>query len=335
MVRHSVTVPRIEPFGTVWCTYVVAYVDVDTADTWVYIPEYIDINKTYLDVKNVLFNLYRQTTLKYIITDLDRLIGERQRIGIRTLQELTDFHLKFNAISTYLIDADLLSKREQSQSYLCVFNLVLLNSIQMRLQIQHPTHHPSLPYSLQEIYDAAGWVLQGVTPSSMVMPTIAPQSHSQPSNEQGFVKTEQLGSILTGSILTEFTKTIVDAIKQVSNTQSRSASMPMNRGKQVSNVACNFCGEDHFIRECELVAEYIKMGKCKRNAEGKVVLPSGAYVLREILGKNIRERCDEWHRRNPGQLASGTMFNMVVLPTSTNPNPQALTFSKSDDSSTV
>jgi len=29
------------------------------------------------------------------------------------------------------------------------------------------------------------------------------------------------------------------------------------------------------------------------------------------------------------------MFNAVVLPTSTNPNPQALTFSKSDDSSTV
>jgi len=186
-------------------------------------------------------NLYRQTTLKYIITNLDRLIGERQRIGVRTLQELTDFHLKFNAISTYLIDADLLSKGEQSQSYLRVFDPVLLNSIQMRLQIQHPTHHPSLPYSLQEIYDAAGWVLQGVSPSSMILPTVAPTSHSQPSNKQGFVKTEQLGSILT-----EFTKTIVDAIKQALNTP-RSTSMPMNRGGQVSNVACNFCGEDHFI----------------------------------------------------------------------------------------
>jgi len=147
-------------------------------------------------------------TLKYIITNLDHLIGERQRIGVRTLQELTDFHLKFNVVSTYLIDADLLSKHGQLQSYLHVFDPVLLNSIQMWLQIQHPTHHPSLPYSLQEIYDTAGWVLQGVTPSSMVMPTVAPQSHAQPANEQGFVKTEQLGSILT-----EFTKTIVDAIK--------------------------------------------------------------------------------------------------------------------------
>ena len=258
------------------------------------------------------------------------MIGERQRIGVRTLQELTDFHLKFNAISTYLIDADLLSKGEQSQSYLRVFDPVLLNSIQMRLQIQHPTHHPSLPYSLQEIYDAAGWVLQGVTPSSMVMPTVAPQSHAQPSSEQGFVKTEQLGSILT-----EFTKSIVDAIKQASNTQSRTASMPMNRGGQVSNVACNFCGEDHFIRDCEHVVEYIKTGRCKRNGEGKVVLPSGAYIPRELSGKNMRERCDEWHRRNPNQLASGTMFNAVVLPTSINSTPQALTFSKSDDSSTV
>jgi len=121
----------------------------------------------------------------------------------------------------------------------------------------------------------------------------------------------------------------------VSNTQPRAASMPMNRGGQVSNVACNFCREDHFIRECKLVAKYIKTGRCKRDAEGKVVLPSGAYIPREILGKNMHKRCDEWHRRNPNQLASGTMFNMVVLLTSINPTPQALTFSKSDDSSTV
>jgi len=245
------------------------------------------------------------------------------------LLELTDFHLKFNVISMYLITADLLSKREQSQSYLCVFDPVLLNSIQMRLQIQHPAHHPSLSYSLQEIYDAAGWVLQGVTPSLMVLTTIAPHSHAQPSNEQGFVKAEQLGWILT-----EFTKMIIDAIKQA-NTQSRSASMPMNRGGQVNSLTCNFCGGEHFIRECDLVAEYVKEGKCRRNVEGKVVLPSGAYVPREILGKNIREPCDEWHQRNPGQLASRTMFNAVVLPTSANPNPQALTFSKSNDNSMV
>jgi len=109
--------------------YAVVYVDIDTADTWVYIPEYIDVNKTYLNLKNVLSNLYWQTTLKYIITDLDRLIGEQQRIGVRTLQELTNFHLKFNAVLTYLTDADLLSKREQLQSYLRVFDPVLLNSI--------------------------------------------------------------------------------------------------------------------------------------------------------------------------------------------------------------
>jgi hypothetical protein len=140
---------------------------------------------------------------------------------------LTDFHLKFNVISTYLISTDLLSKREQSQSYLHIFDLTLLNNIQMRLQIQHSTHHPSLPYSLQEIYNAAGCVLQGTTPLSMVLLTVAPHSHSQPSNEQGFVKAEQLGSILM-----EFTILIVDAIKQVSNTQPHSTSMPMNRGGQ-------------------------------------------------------------------------------------------------------
>src|ERR1700761_9168361 len=40
-------------------------------------------------------------------------------------------------------------------------------------------------------------------------------------------------------------------------------------GGVTSNV-CNFCGSSgHFIRECEVVAEFIKAGKCKRSTDGK------------------------------------------------------------------
>ena len=111
--------------------YASVYVDGNTAKTWEALEEYTDVAKTYLEFKAKLLELYHQVTLKWILTDLDRLIGERQRLGIRSLQDLSEFHLKYNAVSTYLINSNLLSKREQSQSYLRVFDPTLHASILM------------------------------------------------------------------------------------------------------------------------------------------------------------------------------------------------------------
>src|SRR5271155_3324321 len=67
----------------------------------------------------------------------------------------------------------------------------------------------------------------------------------------------------------------------------------------------------HFIRNCLEVLEYIKQGRCKRNIEGKIVLPTGAFVPREIPGTLLRERIDEWHRRYPNQLAAASLVHTI------------------------
>ena len=71
------------------------------------------------------------------------------------------------------------------------------------------------------------------------------------------------------------------------------------------------CGGPHLVNACTVVLEYIKAGKCKCNQEGKVVLPSGTYILQEIPGNNFQEHIDEWHSRNPNQLAVINLFNAV------------------------
>jgi hypothetical protein len=81
---------------------------------------------------------------------------------MRSLKDLTDFHLHFNAISLYLLVNQLISARKQSQSYLRIFEDSLQACITMRLQIRLPNHHPVLPYPIEEIYQATKWVLQGV-----------------------------------------------------------------------------------------------------------------------------------------------------------------------------
>ena len=78
------------------------------------------------------------------------------------------------------------------------------------------------------------------------------------------------------------------------------------------STSCNMCRKEHFIRDCEVVTEYICAGKCRCNTEGKVVLPSGSFIPRDIPGTLLRDRFDEWHRRNPNQLASGTLFHSII-----------------------
>lgn len=79
--------------------------------------------------------------------------------------------------------------------------------------------------------------------------------------------------------------------------------------------ACAFCGEPgHFGRECEAVAEYTKAGKRKRNAGGKVVLPSRAMAPRWITRVYLHDCMDEWHRRNPGQEATSLLCSLAPGP---------------------
>ena len=119
----------------------------------------------------------------------------------------------------------------------------------MRLQIQYPNHHPALPYTIKEIYDAAKWVLQGIPG------TISSNETTANAPESGYVKTEQLGTFLT-----EFAKTLANAINTngrapASNSSSYASNSPRNQ-------KCNFDGCDRFIRDCPGVEEYIKQGKC-------------------------------------------------------------------------
>ena len=64
-----------------------------------------------------------------------------------------------------------------------------------------------------------------------------------------------------------------------------------------------------------MVEEYIKAGKCRRNIEGKIVLSTGAWILRDIPGNNFKEQINKWHSHNPNQLTAATLLNTIIRPT--------------------
>jgi len=297
--------------------YVISYIDASLANLWEGIPSFKSATATYDQFKAAILKCYMDNDRKYNVSDLDMLIGECQRLGIHSLNELSEYHLCFKAVTLYLLERELIGEVEQFNAFVRSFSPAFWTDISRRLQVKHPDHYPDFPYKISKVYDAAHFILHGLPTGSSAIPIPAfplqqpsPSSVSytppplQPVDLPSTIKSEQLGSILI-----EFTKSIVKAIKQVNMSDNNRLSSSPNFWRSTS---CNMCRKEHFIRDCEVVMEYIHAGKCRCNTEGKVVLPSGSFIPRDIPGTLLHDRFDKWHHRNPNQLASGTLFHSVI-----------------------
>jgi hypothetical protein len=101
---------------------------------------------------------------------------------------------------------------------------------------------------------------------------------------------------------------------QKSTTTSSSANAQSTTS--LDPLSCAFCGQTgHFITQCPVCADYITDEKCKRNPEGKIVLPNGQYTPRSIPGRYIKDRIDEWHKRNPVKSTSSLMYEINPVAT--------------------
>ena len=182
-----------------------------------------------------------------------------------------------------------------------------------QLQLKNPNHHPNVPYTIQEVYKAAQFILQGSP--------VIPIEQKVTSSNQGTLNDLMLKTEKISAIFSKFTKSIIDTINNGTVSKAQVT-------REVWDKLCNFCSGMHFIRECKMVEEYIKAGKCRRNIERKIVLSTGAWILRDIPGNNFKEQIDEWHNHNPNQLAAVTLLNMIIRPTTAPAPMQMVTIGK-------
>jgi hypothetical protein len=272
----------------------VHYVDFDTEQLWRSIPDFDDNTKTYNDYKDAILEHYPDAAgdFLYSIRDMDLLIGERQRLGINSVKDLSDFHLPFLSITTWLIRKNQLSTLEQDRAYTRAFQAQLISPIIAQLRFQIPGHHPNIPYRVADVYSTARSVLQGMPAQSFTTQAQPIVSPAVPADTQ--VKVETLAPFMA-----EFTKTIIEALKGSNLSQ-----------RQIERIIeCIMCGGKHGVFSCPIVEEFIKAGKCRRNHENKVVLPNGSFVPRNVPGRWLADRIDEWHRQNPNQ--QGTTSTMI------------------------
>ena len=290
--------------------YACRYVTYEVERTWVRFKEYKDLACSFDDFKKAILAHYpdAEGDFVYSVKDLDDFILAQLASGINTSDELMKFHLHFVTISQWLIDKEIIGEIEQRREYMRAFANPLLTGVTMRLKMSFLKHHPSKPHKIEDVYEAALYTLQDggfltqpmVAASPQHVVTVQPVPTAVASSSNMPVKAETFAIVMG-----EFSKTIADALHQNNRSQfAHSSSIPRQTN-------CNFCGGDHFIRECKVVDEYITAGKVRRNFEGKVVLSTGAFVPRDIPGTYLSERVNEWHHRNPGQLAVATLIHTI------------------------
>ncbi|KAF8179068.1 hypothetical protein K438DRAFT_1769196 [Mycena galopus ATCC 62051] len=268
-----------------------------------------DATKTYADFKAAVLKIHagNDEERRFGTRDLDVLIAEYARVGILTLEDLTSFYRKFLRITTYLVSKKRLSEEDQSRAFLRALQPAAFNrEVTLRLHIKHPDVHPDDPYQLADLYSAAEFVLSSPSGTFNLHGVPAPRPAPVPPTSLPNtmeVKPDPNIAALVGT-MTEFMKIL--AAQQTSGGSKSGGDAPKK--------GCAYCGDfSHFINECERVLEDMQSGKCKRNAEGRVVLPSGSFVPRIITGKDLRTRIEKWHEQNPGQLAAAQMLVGVAV----------------------
>ncbi|KAH9025616.1 hypothetical protein EDB84DRAFT_1564013 [Lactarius hengduanensis] len=303
-VRHTVTTDQDKKTGTLkYLTTAATERVFRTSDALT------DAAKTYDEYKAEIYKLYPGSSDDiHTILHLDTLVGQRARIGIISELELGDYYRQFKVISKYLISKNRMSQAEQTRAFMRGLQPEMEQQVKQRLQLKFPDHNQQDPYNPDELYDAASYVIQGRTPATISGPTATGATASTSAE----IKTE-IQSAMASAIATmgEMFKSALES--QSPGDRARSTG---NTRQTEQSTKCNFCGvPGHFVRECEIVAEYMRLGKCKRSVEGKIVLPSGAFLPRGITGTWLRDRIDEYHKQNPGQVGAAQMLLEMSGPT--------------------
>ncbi|KAF8232157.1 hypothetical protein L208DRAFT_1273442 [Tricholoma matsutake] len=123
------------------------------------------------------------------------------------------------------------------------------------------------------------------------------------------------------AILEKFAATLITTLAGLKTTNTTRP----NSGScldQLKTLVCIFCGlTGHFISDCLVYQSYINEGKCKKNTEGKIILPNGQFTPRNIPGHFIKDRIDKWTQQNsPSNVTPLLMYNIAPSTVSLTPS---------------
>ena len=326
--------------------FAVHYLPVDTADLWESQEAFEDEPyNTYRVFKASIYKLYpgAEDDRKYVAQDMDDLIKATRRAGINTRAEYGAYMRKMKQITTFLKARGSVSENEARRAYVWGLPEELREKVLRRLQVKSPDTPHDIPFSIAEVDAACKWFLQGSGTPGQVSAYRSPYDQA-PFDGGSRASERNTGSRVGGGSapspeikaedIRSMFQNLHNAINRIEGGQRRAPPSTPDRAQSgginqtpphladhmdrptqpppTRRGGCYFCTENgHMMGECPHVQQYIRDGKCRRNAEGNFVLPSGAWPP-FIRGASLKERFDDYHQKNPNQLATGSLMLNIV-----------------------
>ena len=145
-------------------------------ELWEILPEFANVTTPYQNFVDAVCQLYPGSNAKqrWLIADMEILVADTLRTGISSLANLGKYHRDFVSITMFLIAKNCLAAPEQSCTFAHAFPSELWRQVSYRLQLKFPDHFPDDPYTLEQIHDAACFVLHGTATSAHSDPCSPP-----------------------------------------------------------------------------------------------------------------------------------------------------------------
>jgi hypothetical protein len=174
-----------------------------------------------------------------------------------------------------LLTKNRISEAEQSRAFIRGFQPDLWRWISRRLEIKLPDHDPDNFYSLFRINEAAKHVLHGTPQNSFLQNSVtSPAPPTQLASP--YIKAEDLSMLFE-----QMAQSFLKVLTLPKSTTNHAGSSTNAQATMLDLLSCAFCSQTgHFIAQCLVCVDYITNEKCKRNPEGKIVLPNGQYTPR-------------------------------------------------------
>ena len=244
------------------------------------------------EFKRELFELYPGSTgeRKYSIANLQTLIDKQALVNVEDAEDFGVYRRNFLTVATYLKKKKRLTDREISIYFLQGLMPMFRDKVQAQLKAENPMHHSDDPYTLAEISTAALFVLSCNHSAASRKEATPPSSVKK----ETFDLSQGYGNLNINALIAE------EVAKRISTIEKQQAAGGQNLPRMRSHQ-CVFCSDpDHYLSSCPHVYEYTQKGLCQKNPEGQIVLPDGNRInMREIPGRNLKDRIDNWHKNKP------------------------------------
>jgi hypothetical protein len=251
------------------------------------------------DFKTAVTNLYpgADDDRRYGPSDLSRLASRYASYGIQSRAELGEYYREFIRVADYLVRKGRLSDRERNIAYQNGFQPDLRARIQARLQYTQVDHFHDDPYDYNLFHRCAHFLLAGTaaSPETHSAPHRGPETYSTP--EPARPKQEPTEPSLAELVRTLSQQMVV--LTQAITTNHTAQRPVINNNNQQPVGDCSVCSSpDHRARNCPAGEDLIREGKCIRNEAGRLMLPNGSWLPRNVQGRNLREKFEAWHAQN-------------------------------------